>query len=69
MEKPLEVSLCKEICLICGKEIDGPIVMNSILTQKLISILLSILPTTILHYLLKWSINYEIFKSLAKRHH
>jgi hypothetical protein len=34
MENPLEVSLCKEICLICGKEIDGPIVMNSILTQK-----------------------------------
>ena len=34
MEKTLEVSLCKEICLICGKEIDGPIVMNSILTKN-----------------------------------
>ena len=34
MGKSLEVSLCKEICLICGKEIDSPIVMNSILTQK-----------------------------------
>lgn len=33
MEKPFEVSLCKEICLICGKEVDGPIVMNSILTE------------------------------------
>ena len=33
MEKKLEVSLCKELCLICCKEIDGPIVMNSILTK------------------------------------
>lgn len=28
------VSLCKEMCFICGKEIDGPIVMNSLLTEK-----------------------------------
>lgn len=29
-----EVSLCKEMCFICGKEIDGPIIVNSILTEK-----------------------------------
>lgn len=34
MEKTLEVSLCKEVCLICGKEMDGPIIMNSVLTKK-----------------------------------
>lgn len=30
----LEVSLCKEACFICGKEADGPIVINSLLTEK-----------------------------------
>ena len=30
----LEVSLVKELCPICCKEIDGPIIMNSILTEK-----------------------------------
>lgn len=29
-----EVALTKEICPICGKEIDGPLIMNSILTEK-----------------------------------
>ena len=28
------VSLTKEICPICGKAIDGPIVMNTVLTKK-----------------------------------
>lgn len=30
----LEVSLVKEQCFICGKLIDGPIIINSILTEK-----------------------------------
>ena len=30
----LEVSLCKEQCFICGKETEGPIIMNSLLTEK-----------------------------------
>lgn len=29
----LEVSLTKEICIICCKEMDGPIIMNQILTE------------------------------------
>lgn len=29
-----EVSLCKEQCFICGKETEGPIIMNSLLTEK-----------------------------------
>lgn len=28
------VSLVKELCPICGKEMDGPIIMNSRLTEK-----------------------------------
>lgn len=30
----LEIALTKEACLACGKLIDGPIIMNSILTKK-----------------------------------
>lgn len=30
----LEVSLVKELCPVCYKEIDGPIIMNSILTEE-----------------------------------
>ena len=30
----LEVSLVKELCPVCCKEIDGPIILNSILTEK-----------------------------------
>lgn len=30
----LEIALAKEACLACGKLIDGPIIMNSILTEK-----------------------------------
>ena len=30
----LEVSLVKELCPVCCKEMDGPIIMNSILTEK-----------------------------------
>lgn len=30
----LEVALTKEICFICGNEVDGPIVMNKILTKE-----------------------------------
>lgn len=30
----LEIALAKEACLACGKLIDGPIIMNSILTKK-----------------------------------
>lgn len=30
----LEVSLVKELCPVCGKEIDGPIIMNSTLTEE-----------------------------------
>jgi hypothetical protein len=33
-EKPIEVALVKEACIICGKEIDGPIIMNTKLTKK-----------------------------------
>ena len=33
-ESNLEVALAKEVCLICGKEIDGPITMNQLLTKK-----------------------------------
>lgn len=29
-----EVALTKELCLICGKEMDGALIMNSILTEK-----------------------------------
>lgn len=29
-----EVALTKEICPICGKEMDGPLIMNSFLTEK-----------------------------------
>ena len=34
MSNNLEVSLVKELCPVCCKEIDGPIVLNSILTEK-----------------------------------
>ena len=35
MEKEdFKVALCKELCPICGKEMDGPIVMNQVLTKK-----------------------------------
>lgn len=34
MNNNLEVSLVKELCPVCCKEIDGPIIMNSILTEK-----------------------------------
>ena len=30
----LEVSLVKELCPVCCKEMNGPIIMNSILTEK-----------------------------------
>ena len=30
----LEVSLVKELCPVCCKEMDGPIIMNKILTEK-----------------------------------
>ena len=30
----LEIALTKEACLACGKLIDGPIIINSILTEK-----------------------------------
>lgn len=33
MNNNLEVSLVKELCPVCGKEMDGPIIMNSILTE------------------------------------
>lgn len=33
-ENTLEVALVKEICLICGQEVDGPIIMNQILTEN-----------------------------------
>lgn len=29
-----KVALTKEICPICGKEMDGPLIINSILTEK-----------------------------------
>lgn len=32
--KNLGIALVKELCPICGKEMSGPIVMNSILTEK-----------------------------------
>ena len=34
MNNNLEVSLVKELCPVCGKEMDGPIIMNSILTEN-----------------------------------
>ena len=35
MEKEVfKVSLCKELCPICGQEMDGPIVMNQVLTKE-----------------------------------
>lgn len=35
MEKEnFKVALCKELCPICGKEMNGPIIMNKILTKK-----------------------------------
>ena len=33
MNNNLEVSLVKELCPVCCKEMDGPIIMNSILTE------------------------------------
>ena len=30
----LEVSLVKELCPVCCKEMDGPIIMNTVLTEK-----------------------------------
>lgn len=32
--KNLEVSLVKELCPVCCKEMDGPIIMNTVLTEK-----------------------------------
>lgn len=34
MSNNLEVSLVKELCPVCCKEMDGPIVLNSILTEN-----------------------------------
>lgn len=34
MKNELEVALAKELCPICCKEIDGPIIMNSVLTSS-----------------------------------
>ena len=34
MSNNLEVSLVKELCPVCCKEMDGPIVLNSILTES-----------------------------------
>ena len=34
MNNNLEVSLVKELCPVCCKEMDGPIIMNSILTEE-----------------------------------
>ena len=34
MNNNLEVSLVKELCPVCGKEIDCPIILNSILTKN-----------------------------------
>ena len=37
MEKEnFKVALAKELCPICGKEMDGPIIMNKKLTKKLL---------------------------------
>ena len=33
-KKTFSVALVKELCPICCKEIDGPIIMNSVLTEK-----------------------------------
>lgn len=33
MNTNLEVSLVKELCPVCGKEMDGPIIMNTVLTE------------------------------------
>jgi hypothetical protein len=34
MTNNLEVSLVKELCPVCGKEMDGPIIINTVLTEK-----------------------------------
>ena len=35
MEKrDFKVAVCKELCPICGKEMDGPLVMNQVLTKE-----------------------------------
>lgn len=34
MSNNLEVALAKEVCFICMKEVDGPILMNSVLTES-----------------------------------
>ena len=34
MSNNLEVSLVKELCPVCCKEMDGPIIMNTVLTEK-----------------------------------
>ena len=34
MTDNLEVALVKELCPVCGKEMDGPIILNSILTTN-----------------------------------
>ena len=34
MNNNLEVSLVKELCPVCCKEMDGPIIMNTVLTEK-----------------------------------
>lgn len=34
MTDNLGVALVKELCLVCGKEMDGPIILNSILTTN-----------------------------------
>lgn len=34
MTDNLEVALVKELCPVCGKEMDGPIILNSILTAN-----------------------------------
>ena len=33
-KKDFKVALCKELCPICGKEMDGPFVMNQVLTKE-----------------------------------
>ena len=34
MEDKFKVALVKELCIICAKEMDGPIIMNTILSEK-----------------------------------
>ena len=34
MNNNFEVSLVKELCPVCCKEMDGPIIMNTVLTEK-----------------------------------